>query len=275
MSIHVPSQPIVLSDEQRQRYHDDGFLGPLKLCSPEQMQEIAWAVLDVMERPGLAPAPSEVNQRGRIAGLLSSEGKSSVPYCESRHLDSELVLALCSAQAIVSCVTQIYGPDIVVWRSTLIQKVEGSPEFRWHQDYGGVFGRGESYGLEPPVHFTAWVALTEATRENGCMEFIPGVRNVLPTVPASPDPRATLLVPDEYVDTSRAVPMELAPGEFVLFTDRALHASGANLAGQRRLALSIRMTLPFVRVRPHFADHRVVSIAGRRPEQLARPLYGD
>src|SRR5499425_862749 len=36
----------------------------------------------------------------------------------------------------------------------------------WHQD-------ATYFGLRPHVHVTAWLALTDATAENGCMEFLP------------------------------------------------------------------------------------------------------
>ncbi len=37
----------------------------------------------------------------------------------------------------------------------------------WHQDHA-------YFGLKPPTIITAWIALNEVTRHNGCMRVIPG-----------------------------------------------------------------------------------------------------
>jgi non-heme Fe2+,alpha-ketoglutarate-dependent halogenase len=258
----MPSAPASLSPSQLEAYRRDGFVGPITLCSPAEMAAVVTRVEEVLRTPGLAPAPAAAAESGRLGELLQRDGVSPVPYIESRHLDSPVIHQLCTHPVVVGCLRAVCGPDVILWRSTLIEKGEGSPEFRWHQDFGGVFGRGTEYGLEPPLHVSVWLALTAATVDNGCLIFVPGVRAVLPGVPASPKPNATLLVPPELVDESRALPMELAPGQFVLFSDRALHSSGANRSGRRRLALGMRFTASFVAVRPHFPGHRVLLVSG-------------
>ena len=56
------------------------------------------------------------------------------------------------------------GPNILVWTSTFFIKEPHSPTFAaWHQD-------GAYFGLEPNEQVCAWVALTDASREAGCME---------------------------------------------------------------------------------------------------------
>ena len=49
-------------------------------------------------------------------------------------------------------------------------------------------------------------------------------------------------------DASEAIHMELAPGEFFLFTERLLHHSAPNRSDKRRLGLAVRVTLPMVMV---------------------------
>src|SRR3989442_3213988 len=48
-----------------------------------------------------------------------------------------------------------------------IKEPESAAIAAWHQD-------ATYFGLRPYVHVTAWLALTDATAENGCMEFLPG-----------------------------------------------------------------------------------------------------
>jgi ectoine hydroxylase-related dioxygenase (phytanoyl-CoA dioxygenase family) len=60
--------------------------------------------------------------------------------------------------------------------------------------------------------------------------------------------------------------MELAPGEFFLFNERLLHQSNANRSNKRRMGLSVRVTVPFVKVYhdtgPLFVGHKNMVIRG-------------
>lgn len=259
-----------LDDTQRDRYRADGFLGPIDLMTPAEMGALRLELEEVLTTRGRAPAPPAAASSGRLVEMLpSATGDSPVPYIESRHLDSEVVHRLCTHPALLAVARRLYGEDLVLWRSTFIQKAQGGPEFHWHQDWGGVFGHQEAeYGLEPPLSFSFWIAISEATVANGCLRFIPGARRVLKSVPSGPGARATLLVDESEVDESKAVDMVLRPGQCVVFTDRALHASGTNTSGATRMALAVRLTVPAVRVRPHFPDHACVLVSGRDTAHL-------
>ena len=68
---------------------------------------------------------------------------------------------------ILDAVEDLIGPDILVFTTTFFIKDANSPTFAaWHQD-------ATYFGIEPYEHVTAWVALTDATEEAGCMEVVP------------------------------------------------------------------------------------------------------
>src|SRR4030095_9141946 len=68
---------------------------------------------------------------------------------------------------ILDVVEDVIGPDILVWTGTFFIKEASSPTFAaWHQD-------STYFGLEPHEQVTAWVALTDASEEAGCMEVLP------------------------------------------------------------------------------------------------------
>ena len=70
--------------------------------------------------------------------------------------------------AILDAVEDVIGPDIRLFHLSLWPKNAGDPAYvSWHQD-------ATYFGLEPPLQVTAWVALTDASIEAGCMEVIPG-----------------------------------------------------------------------------------------------------
>ena len=67
---------------------------------------------------------------------------------------------------ILDAIEDVIGPNILVWTSTFFIKEPHSPTFAaWHQD-------GAYFGLEPKEQVCAWVALTDASKEAGCMEML-------------------------------------------------------------------------------------------------------
>jgi len=124
-----------------------------------------------------------------------------------------------------------------VFTSTwFIKEPESAAIAAWHQD-------ATYFGLRPHLHVTAWVALTDATAENGCMEFLPGSheRGQLPHtagVVASSVNRARQAV-DGSVDDAPAVHAPLYAGEFSLHHTLTLHRSQPNRSRGRRIGLGI------------------------------------
>jgi hypothetical protein len=74
--------------------------------------------------------------------------------------------------AILDAVADVIGPDILCWTTNFFIKEPSSAGFvSWHQD-------STYWGLDPADVVTAWVAFTDATPENGYMQFIPGTHTV-------------------------------------------------------------------------------------------------
>ena len=78
----------------------------------------------------------------------------------------------CTTPAILDAVSDVIGPDILCWTTNFFIKEPSSAGFvSWHQD-------STYWGLDPDDVVTAWVAFTDATPENGYMQFIPGTHKV-------------------------------------------------------------------------------------------------
>src|SRR4030095_3104191 len=61
----------------------------------------------------------------------------------------------------------IIGPDILIHSSTIFTKYAQDEKFvSWHQD-------SHYWGLSEPRLVSAWIALTDSTRENGCPRVLP------------------------------------------------------------------------------------------------------
>ncbi|MCZ6728014.1 MAG: phytanoyl-CoA dioxygenase family protein [Acidobacteria bacterium] len=237
----------------------EGFVGPFTLCAPEEMETI----------------------RKRIEeDVLTTPSPYPVHHCKDRHLDSRVIWELCSHPAIRDRMKGVLGPDLLLFASSLFVKEARpskwykDPPFPWHCD-------APYWPMAPVVGITAWLAITEATTENGCVSLIP--RSHRKSVPHTSfgyfNPltqlKARLGLPvitgqraktrAAGLDESTAVCMTIKPGQFFLFTESTVHTAGGNQTDRQRIGLAVRVTVPLVRIRHDeiFEDHRAVLLGGQ------------
>jgi ectoine hydroxylase-related dioxygenase (phytanoyl-CoA dioxygenase family) len=235
----VPRQSLGLSAQQIAFFHDNGYLGPLTLCSEEEMAEF----------------------RQMVEGdVLQTDGANPKNRLQCRHLDRRWVFDMANRPTVIDKMASLYGDDLVLWATYFFNKEPGGAEIPWHQDLG-------YWPLEPLINISAWIAVDEATQENSCVNLIPGShRGVYPMV-QSPDGMAFSQMTDmRYVDVSKARPIELKPGEYFLFNEKTLHQSKRNNSKKRRMGFTMRVTLPIVRVThdqpPLFPGHANMLMRG-------------
>ena len=221
--------PTSLSVSEIDQFFERGFIGPFRAFAEDEMENVR-AVIESQ----VLPIPS-----------LNCSYPTQV-----RHLDSETIFRLCSSPSILDRMESLYGPDLLLWSSAIFDKAPSQSgvveNFPWHQDW-------YNWNLQPMLGISAWLAITPATIENGCMEFIPGsnketipwLRDTNPSnnyrFPRSSDP--------SFFDESKAVPVPMKAGEFYLFNERSLHHSKPNRSNDHRIGIGIRVTAPLVRIR--------------------------
>ena len=147
---------------------------------------------------------------------------------------------------ILDAIEDVIGPDILVWTSTFFIKEPYSPTFAaWHQD-------GTYFGLEPHEQVCAWVALTDASAEAGCMEMLssggaPRQLHHAALGLAHSINRAGQTIMEPFDDTS-PVAMALPAGSFSLHHELAVHRSAPNRAAHRRVGIGLNYLPTHVRV---------------------------
>ena len=143
---------------------------------------------------------------------------------------------------LIEAVSQIIGPDLLVWSCGFFIKEAGSRSYvSWHKDLN-------YWGLDGDREVTAWFALTPATVEHGCMRFVPGShrrKDVAHVDSFAPD---NLLTRGQEiaveVDEASAVNVLLRAGQASFHHGHMFHASGPNMTGSRRLGVAIRYVAP-------------------------------
>lgn len=213
--------PTKLASAQVERYARDGFLSPIAALTREQAADYR-GKLEAFE--------------AAVGGPLTSDA-TDARYRSRTHVLLAWVHGLARHPAILDAVEDLIGPDILVYTSTwFIKEPDSTAIAAWHQD-------ATYFGLRPYVHVTAWLALTDATAENGCMEFLPGSHacGQLPhragVVASSVNRAGQAIVVD--VDDAGAVHAPLRAGEFSLHHTLCLHRSQPNRSSGRRIGLAI------------------------------------
>lgn len=120
----------------------------------------------------------------------------------------------------------LLGPDVRLYWDMAVYKKPGVKEpFPWHQD------NGYSY-VDPQQYVTCWVALTDATPENGCPRVVPGAHKQ-GTYRHQLTPLGFVCTDDEPADV---VTVPAKAGDIVVMSSLAPHATGPNLTSEVRKA---------------------------------------
>jgi phytanoyl-CoA hydroxylase len=150
----------MLSQEQIDSFRQNGFLNYGNALTPQETAELREALQRVLEGKSEAKpeATSNISGSGEDVVIQVVNVWEAEPAFR-RHLANE---------KIVRMIAQLMGTDTVrVWHDQVQIKppLNGGPTV-WHQDY--------PYWpvLTPPDLVSAWVALEDATVENGCMSMV-------------------------------------------------------------------------------------------------------
>jgi phytanoyl-CoA hydroxylase len=178
-----------------------------------------------------------------------------------------------SAPPIVAALVAVIGPNVKAMQSMLFVKSEGKPGQAWHQDEYFIPTRDRSLTA-------VWIALDDATIENGCLWVLPGShrRGVLYPAKDQLDPRFDCSIEafDFPYSDDDAVPVEIPAGTALIFNGYLLHRSLENSGkhGYRRALANHYMSaesllpwrLPQEGEHMGIADFRdIVLVAGQDP----------
>lgn len=252
-------------------YHQQGFLVIEDALSAAELAD--------MRREAAAICKGE---RGEVSGFVPGEPGESDDDAMRRYLCihfahkiSPLMEGAISHPAIVDVLTSVIGPNVKCMQSMLFIKSAGKPGQPWHQDEIYIPTRDRSLA-------GGWIALDDATVENGCLWVIPGSAKpgILYHLEEHDDRRFDCSAEARgfpYTN-DQAVPVEVKAGSIVFFNGYLLHRSLPNMAnaGYRRSLVNHYMSaesfLPwFGNTLPEgdyvaIADHRdIIMIAGEDP----------
>ena len=236
-----------LTGDQRKFFEREGYLPHGPFLGPERVKELGETVDRISN--GDVPYPPELirwePEAERLGG--SVERELLVYQIRYPHRHVPLFFEHATDPAILDAVEDLLGPDIVLYNTQALLK----PPFHgtsqpWHQD--------SAYWPIRPFHLlTCWIALDEATVENGCMRFIPGSHcaglreHKEGRALANASGGTAASVQEVAVDERQAVAVPAKPGYGSFHHCLTVHGTTANTTPfRRRAVISHYMPLVFM-----------------------------
>lgn len=216
--------------DMKHSYDEKGFLVVERLFSDEDLAGVRQQIDDLIANPDDPPEGVTVGREGDTEE--GSKGTGAVrggaflvrfiPYFQD----------FARTPKLLEYVRGLLGPRVKVFRDQMLLKPPGGQAKPVHQD--------QSYFQVMPVNdlVTAWIALDEATLDNGCMTYVPGShRHGIFPVGADPK-RPVHHIPDTGdLDLPEPVSCPVPAGSIIFHHGCALHASANNNTDTWRKAL--------------------------------------
>ena len=202
----------------RSTYERDGYAFPIRVMGLDQAAAY---------RSQLEAVEKDVAGDKEKCKAIRSFGNLVLPFIDE----------ITKNDTVTGPVSELLGEDLLVFGVSLFAKDARSTSYvSWHQDL-------HYWGLDNDEEVTAWLALSPATVESGCMRFVPGSHHTI-LEHADTFHEDNLLTRGQEiaveVDEKDAVDAVLQPGEMSLHHGRLLHASNPNSSDDRRIGLAIR-----------------------------------
>jgi ectoine hydroxylase-related dioxygenase (phytanoyl-CoA dioxygenase family) len=213
----------IITDSQRAALDEDGYFILENVFTAEEMDELAGRI--------------EAHQRRHEEAIAAKGGTQGISRANeitfTSHLaqNDEAIRAFVLRPEFVAITTEILGPDVdLYWNQSVFKSPEGQKQFPWHQDDGYT-------PVTPSPYLTLWLALNDATPENGCISVMPGSykRGLLPHKQSDIG-----LVCHDAEDPDQGVLVPVKAGSLAVFWSLTMHKSGANLSSGPRKAFVIQ-----------------------------------
>jgi phytanoyl-CoA hydroxylase len=257
----------MLTSIQIEQYHEQGFLALEGAIATEEIQKLRSAASDIVDHFDIDAHRTvfSTGDRDRGRDLYFMESAEAVHcFLEEGALDADGRLLKPRHLAINKighamhdlvpafthfCRLPLFGAALrdlgyaapTLWQTMYIFKQpQIGGEVRWHQD--------ASYLVTTPPSVTGiWIALEDASRENGCLWMQPGghrspLREIYEVDPVTRVGELRTLDTTPWPSAEDALALEVSVGSVVFFHDHMPHYSSQNRSERSRHALTLHVS---------------------------------
>lgn len=219
----------MLTPEELHFYEENGFLLKKQLIPLEWIEQIKSEIEDIHERMAAQPVEGihvswevydDPNKPKRIKQLMHSE------------LVSPTLNRVLRCDSMLDIIESLIGPDIALYHSKLLLKAaRDGTAVPWHQDYA-YWVREDNR----PLMMNCQLAIDPATKENGCIQFVPGSHKWGLQEHERKQQTFGVFLPGPayYYERDDAVDVEMQPGDGVFFGPLVVHGSAPNTSDDDR-----------------------------------------
>lgn len=233
-----------LTDEQFEQYQRDGYVVVEGVLSADEVSTLKTRLreyvrgdreertFDRMLEPSVDPEEFE----GEGEPVRKFEG---VGMAEEDGVFADIA----THEEIVEIVSSLQGPNLKLLRCAGMLKPPGvGSAKKFHQD-------AAYYPIRPMDHVTVWVALDEATTENGCMQVVPGAHTDGLLEHEAMEYDTDITVSGRDYDESDTVALPMEPGDALFQHCLLPHYTAPNESDRWRRA----MIVAYMRSRSRFS----------------------
>jgi ectoine hydroxylase-related dioxygenase (phytanoyl-CoA dioxygenase family) len=200
-----------LTAAQAEAYSEAGGFVLENAFDAEEIEAVM-AAIDPLE------AQAEAALEGASGGRIGIARAGEIVFSPHLVARSSVLRAFSRHPVFLGITRDLLGPDVRLYWDQLVYKKPGTPdEFPWHQDNGYTF-------VSPQQYLTCWVALTDATVDNGCPWIVPGAHRL-----GTLAHRWTELGFECLSEPQGAVPLEVKAGSIAVFSSLTPHRTGPNV----------------------------------------------
>jgi ectoine hydroxylase-related dioxygenase (phytanoyl-CoA dioxygenase family) len=214
--------PTTITPEQAQQYDDLGYFVVEDAFDAETMQRVDNELVpgDAAVKTFLANAPEG---RFSVAGL---DTQTVAPHAVTR---SAYLRTFVAHPLLAGIARDLVGPNVrLYWDQSVYKQPHSAEPVLWHQDNGYTY-------IEPQAYLTCWIALTDATPENGCVSVMPRVHR-----DGTLAHRTTPVGEECWGDWEAAVDVPVRAGSIVVFSSLTPHATKRNTTDDVRKAYIVQ-----------------------------------
>jgi phytanoyl-CoA hydroxylase len=211
-----------ITDAQAKQFDEDGFFVVEGAFDTDTLQQIDDAIA-----PGEARVKEFLEGRpdGRF-GVAGADTQTIAPHLVAR---SDVLRAFCAHPVLAGLCRDLVGPDVrLYWDQAVYKQPHSTEPVLWHQDNGYTF-------VEPQAYLTCWVAITDATPENGCVVVMAGAHRA-----GTLQHRDTPIGFECWGDHRDAVEVPVPAGSIVVFTSLTPHYTERNTTDSVRKAYIVQ-----------------------------------
>lgn len=254
--------PKRLNETQVRSFVDNGYLILPGLIKPDELAELKADTSRIARghypSAALQPLPASMSEVEVLKNILCIHQPHTISPVMTRYVTHPEICGALSQ--ITAAHLPFWDGSVKCMQSMLFVKPPLFQGQAWHQDEIYIPTRDRSL-------IGAWIAIDDATVENGCLYVIPGSHRNGYLYPQHPHnkPDEFDFAPESYgFDESAEIPVEVAAGAVVFFNGYLLHRSRRNRStGYRRVLVNHYMNawslLPW-----SLRDGEYVAMADRR-----------